>query len=167
MKKPAAFLDRDGTLMEDSGYIGDPDRIRILEGVPEALRLLGDAGFERIVLTNQSGVARGMFGEADVVTVNRALAEGLALRGAGIEAFYYCPHLTDCDCRKPAVGMLRRAVEERGLDLSASVMFGDSMVDIALAGILVNEPPGYAGPSPLYRARSLQDGVRFFLEHVA
>ena len=69
--------------------------------------------------------------------------------------------------------MLRRAVEERGLDLSASVMFGDSMVDIALAanagiaGILVNEPPGYAGPSPLYRARSLQDGVRFFLEHVA
>jgi D-glycero-D-manno-heptose 1,7-bisphosphate phosphatase len=173
VKKPAAFLDRDGTLMEDSGYIGDPRRIRILDGVPEALRALADAGFERIVLTNQSGVARGMFGEADVVTVNRALAEELARRGAGIEAFYYCPHLVDCDCRKPAVGMLRRAVEERGLDLSGSVMFGDSMVDIALAanagiaGILVNEPPDYAGPTPLYRARTLQDGVRFFLEHVA
>ena len=134
MKKPAAFLDRDGTLMDDSGYIGDPHRIRILEGVPEALR---------------------------------------ALRGADIEAFYYCPHLTDCDCRKPAVGMLRRAVEERGLDLSSSVMFGDGLVDMALAanagiaGILVNELPGYAGPPPLYRARSLRDGVRFFLEHVA
>jgi histidinol-phosphate phosphatase family protein len=158
--------------MEDSGFIGDPRRIRVLDGVAEALIALGGAGFERIVITNQSGVARGMFGAPDVENVNRALADELAVRGAGLDAFYYCVHLYGCDCRKPAPGMVRRAVAERGLDLSRSVMFGDRGSDMALAasvgipGILVNELPGYAGPAPLFRARSLREGVRFFLEHV-
>jgi D-glycero-D-manno-heptose 1,7-bisphosphate phosphatase len=171
VKKAAAFLDRDGTLMEDSGYIGDPNRVRVLDGVAEALGALADAGFERIVVTNQSGVARGMFGEADVKQVNRALANELAARGAKIDAFYFCTHLSGCDCRKPAIGMIRRAVEERDLDLPASVMFGDSPGDMALArnagipGVLVNEIPGYEGPPALYRARTLREGVALFLGH--
>ena len=167
----AAFLDRDGTLMEDSGFIGDPRRIRVLDGVPEALRRLAAAGYERIVVTNQSGVARGYFGEPDVEIVNAELARLLAANGASIDAFYYCAHLEGCDCRKPLPGMVRRAVAERDIDLGASVMFGDSSSDMLLAknagipGILVNELPGYAGPPPLYRARTLREGVAFFLEH--
>jgi D-glycero-D-manno-heptose 1,7-bisphosphate phosphatase len=170
VKKPAAFLDRDGTLMEDSGFIGDPNRIRILEGVPEALVALDAAGFERIVVTNQSGVARGLFGEADVRVVNAALARELAARGATLDAFYFCSHLSGCDCRKPELGMIRRALEEREIELEKSVVFGDRGSDIALAknagipGVLVNERPGYDGPPPLYRARSLREGVEFFLE---
>lgn len=172
MKKPAAFLDRDGTLMEDSGFIGDPKRVRVLDGVAEALIALGEAGFERIVVTNQSGIARGFFGDADVRNVHRALADELAARDAALDAFYFCSHVEDCDCRKPAIGMIRRAVEERDLDLPGSVMFGDRGSDMLLAknagipGILVNELPGYDGPPPLHRARSLIEGVRFFLDRV-
>jgi len=112
-----------------------------------------------------------MFGEADVENVHRALAALLAPRGATIDAFYFCAHLEDCDCRKPEPGLVRRAVAERDLDLERSVMFGDRGSDMALArnvgiaGILVNELPRYDGPPPLYRARSLREGVRFFLEH--
>jgi D-glycero-D-manno-heptose 1,7-bisphosphate phosphatase len=158
--------------MEDSGFIGDPRRVRVLDGVAEALVALADAGFERIVVTNQSGVARGLFGEADVVNVNRALADELAVRGATLDAFYYCTHLESCDCRKPLPGMVRKAVAERDIDLERSVVFGDRGSDIALAvaigvpGILVNELPDYDGPPPLHRARTFAEGVRFFLEHV-
>jgi histidinol-phosphate phosphatase family protein len=158
--------------MEDSGFIGDPRRVRVLDGVAEALVALAAAGFERIVVTNQSGVARGLFGEADVVNVNRALADELAVRGATLDAFYYCTHLEACDCRKPLPGMVRKAVAERDIDLERSVVFGDRGSDIALAvavgvpGILVNELPNYDGPPPLHRARTFADGVRFFLDHV-
>ena len=158
--------------MEDSGFIGDPRRVRVLDGVPEALVALAAAGFERIVVTNQSGVARGLFGEADVVNVNRALADELAVRGATLDAFYYCTHLEACDCRKPLPGMVRKAVADRDIDLERSVVFGDRGSDIALAvavgvpGILVNELPNYAGPPPLHRARTFAEGVRFFLDHV-
>jgi D-glycero-D-manno-heptose 1,7-bisphosphate phosphatase len=172
IRKPAAFLDRDGTLMEDSGFIGDPERVRVLEGVPDALRALEAAGLERVVVTNQSGVARGYFDEPDVERVHRALAARLAADGASIDAFYYCSHLSDCDCRKPAPGLVRRAVAERDLDLARSVVFGDRGSDIGLAlaagvpGILVNPYGVYDGPEPLYRAASLAEGVRFFLERV-
>ncbi len=170
--KAAAFLDRDGTLMVDSGFIGDPGRVRVLEGVAEALVALAEAGFERIVVTNQSGVARGRFGEADVVDVNRALADELAVRGASLDAFYFCPHLERCDCRKPQTGMVRRAVAERDIDLERSVVFGDRGSDIALAvalgipGILVNELPNYDGPEPFHRAPTFAAGVRYYLEAI-
>ncbi len=158
--------------MEDSGYIGDPARIRLLEGVAEALVALDAAGYERIVVTNQSGVARGMFGEPDVVNVNRALAEELAVRGASLDAFYFCAHLSGCDCRKPNTGMIDRAVRERDIDLAHSVVFGDRAGDIALAhnagidGILVNAFEPYEGPEPLHRTPTLREGVAFFLERL-
>src|SRR5580704_2916133 len=120
----AAFLDRDGTLMEDSGFIGDPKRVRVLNGVVEALRRLAEAGYERVVVTNQSGVARGFFGDADVERVNAELARQLERDGASIDAFYFCSHLEGCDCRKPLPGLIRRAVAERGIDLRQSVVFG-------------------------------------------
>ncbi|MBC5810262.1 MAG: HAD family hydrolase [Candidatus Eremiobacteraeota bacterium] len=171
--KAAAFLDRDGTLMDDSGFIGDPERIRVLDGVPEALRLLGAAGFARIVVTNQSGVARGFFGEPDVERVHAALSQRLANDDAAIDAYYYCTHLDDgCDCRKPLPGLAERAVREHDLDLERSVVFGDRAGDMLLAkalgipGILVNAYGVYEGPEPLYRVRTLLDGVRFFLARV-
>jgi len=173
VRRPAAFLDRDGTLMVDTGFIGDPARIEVLPGVGEALELLEAAGFARIVVTNQSGVARGMFGAPDVENVNRALAERLAVEGAGFDAFYYCTHLdAGCDCRKPAPGMVRRAVAEHDLDLGRSVVFGDRGSDVALAtqlgidAVLVNARPPYAGPSPLLEAPSFLVGVRAYLDLV-
>jgi histidinol-phosphate phosphatase family protein len=170
---PAAFLDRDGTLMEDSGYVGDPRRVRVLPGVAEALRALGAAGYQRIVVTNQSGVARGLFAEPDVESVHRALSAALAAEGAAVDGYYYCTHLEACACRKPLPGMVERAVAERALDLSRSVVFGDRAGDIGLAvglglpGILVGTTLAYAGPEPLYRARDLLEGVRFYLTHAA
>ncbi len=157
--------------MVDSGFVGDPKRIEVLDGVAEALVALEAAGYERVVVTNQSGVARGMFGESDVERVNRALADELAARGATIDAFYFCTHLVGCDCRKPDTGLVRRAAAERRIDLARSVVFGDRATDMGLAqnadlpGILVNEAPGYDGPPPLFRARTLLEGVRFFLDH--
>jgi D-glycero-D-manno-heptose 1,7-bisphosphate phosphatase len=167
----AAFLDRDGTLMEDSGFIGDPRRVSVLAGVAEGLRLLADAGYARIVVTNQSGVARGFFGEPDVQRVNAELARRLAMEGVTIDAFYYCVHLDGCDCRKPLPGLVRRAVDEREVELAESVLFGDRGSDIALAqavgvpGILVNQLGAYDGPEPTFRARDLLEGVRFFLSY--
>jgi histidinol-phosphate phosphatase family protein len=171
-KKRAAFLDRDGTLMEDSGFVGDPKRVRVLDGVAEALRRLAEAGYERVVVTNQSGVARGFFADADVESVNAELARRLESGGASIDAFYYCTHLEGCDCRKPLPGLIHRAVADRALDLSESVMFGDRAGDVELAhavgipAVLVNAKEPYVGPEPLVRTRSLLAGVDFFLRHV-
>ncbi len=169
---PAAFLDRDGTLMHDSGFIGDPKRIEILPGVAQALTLLADAGFLRIVITNQSGVARGFFGETDVERVNAELGRLLAVEGASLDAVYYCAHLEDCRCRKPQTGLVDRAVREHAIDRERSVVFGDRGSDIQLAvnaglpGVLVNELPNYVGPEPIWRAKSLLEGVRWYLETV-
>jgi histidinol-phosphate phosphatase family protein len=170
-RKAAAFLDRDGTLMLDSGYVGSPDRVRVLEGVAQALRLLESAGFERIVVTNQSGVARGFFGKSDVELVHAALADRLALEGATINAFYYCSHLETCNCRKPLPGMVERAVRERNIDLQRSVVFGDRGSDIELArnlgipGILISSSAeAYVGPAPTFAALSMLEGVRRLLK---
>jgi len=172
-RKAAAFLDRDGTLMHDSGYVGSPDRVRVLDGVPEALRLLESAGFERVVVTNQSGVARGFFGESDVEIVNATLAKLLAVEGAAISAFYFCPHLEACDCRKPLTGMVERAVRERTIDIRRSVVFGDQASDIGLAhnlgipGIrIASSGQGYVGPPPAFTASSMLEGVRRLLKEL-
>jgi len=173
VSRPAAFLDRDGTLMVDSGFIGDPNRIEMLPGVAEALALLEAAGYARIVVTNQSGVARGMFGAPDVENVHRALAQRLAAEGASLDAFYYCAHLgAGCDCRKPAPGMIRRAAAEHDLDLARSVVFGDRGSDVALGtqlgidAVLVNARLPYDGPPPLLEAPTFLAGVRTYLELV-
>jgi D-glycero-D-manno-heptose 1,7-bisphosphate phosphatase len=147
--------------------------VQVLDGVPEALRLLEEAGFERVVVTNQSGVARGLFGESDVERVNAALAERVSAYDATIDAFYFCRHLKECDCRKPLTGMVERAVRERNIDLRRSVVFGDRGSDVALAhnlgipGILITAPGEmYAGPEPAFEVPSLLEGVRRYLKEL-
>ncbi|MBV8074298.1 MAG: HAD family hydrolase [Candidatus Eremiobacteraeota bacterium] len=172
LSRPAAFLDRDGVLIEDTGFIGDPSAIRILPDVSRALRRLEDAGFARIVVTNQSGVARGFFDLDAVQRVNSALAEHLATDGARIDAFYVCPHHDEeCECRKPLPGLVQRAVAEHGLRLAGSAVVGDRGSDIALAhavgipGILVDSVYPYAGPDPDLRVASLNEAVDWMTTH--
>ena len=140
--RPAAFLDRDGTIIEDPGYLSDPDGIRFIPGAVEALRALQAAGFRLIVVSNQAGVARGLFSEREVHTVNNRLKALLAEAGVHLDAIYYCPHhpehglpeyRRDCRWRKPGPGMIRRAAREFPLDLSRSVIFGDHLSDAAVA----------------------------------
>ena len=174
MSRPAAFLDRDGTIIDDVGFIGKPEQIAILPGAPEALRLLEENGFARIVISNQSGIARRLLSEADVNAVNAALQVQLAACGASIDAFYYCPHLdAGCECRKPLPGLVRRAAHEHDLAIAASVMIGDRGADIGVAhalgipGILIaSERYPYSGPEPSARVASLLDAARWTTERV-
>jgi histidinol-phosphate phosphatase family protein len=176
MTRPAAFLDRDGTLMEDAGFVGDPARISVLPTAAEALRLLEAAGYARIVVSNQSGVARKYFTAADVERVHAELAARLARAGGTVDAWYFCTHYDDgCDCRKPAPGMIRRAVAEHDLALPGSVVVGDRGSDIALAhgvgipGILLPSPEGmsYDGPTPDFTAATLLDAAHWIVSRDA
>ena len=131
--RPSVFLDRDGTLIEEVGYLGDPDGVVVLSGVPEALQRLRDAGFALVVVSNQAGVARGYFTEEDVLAVNRRLAELLEAEGIRLDAWHFCVHHPDhggpCECRKPEPGMLRDAARQLDLDLSRSWIVGDHPSD--------------------------------------
>jgi len=135
--RPAVFLDRDGTVIEEVGHLGEPERVAILPGVPAALRGLSDAGFALVLVTNQAGVARGMFTEEDVAAVNARTAELLAAEGVSLDGIYHCPHHPDftgpCDCRKPEPGMLKSAARDLDLDLGASWMVGDHPSDAGAA----------------------------------
>lgn len=135
----AVFLDRDGTMIEDVDYLTEVEQIRILPGVPAALRRLREAGYLLLVVTNQSAVARGMLTEAKLADIHAELNRRLAADGAEVDAFYYCPHLPDgvvegyarvCDCRKPAAGLFRRAAREWGVETERSYAVGDSERDV-------------------------------------
>jgi D-glycero-D-manno-heptose 1,7-bisphosphate phosphatase len=135
----AVFLDKDGTLIENVPYNVDPARIRLSPGASEALASLSRSAFRLIVVSNQPGVALGLFPERALRGVNACLRELLAQAGARLDAFYYCPHFPEgklarysraCDCRKPGPGMLLRAAQERGVDLTRSWMIGDILDDI-------------------------------------
>lgn len=135
------FLDKDGTLIEDLPYNVDPRRVRFAPGAREAVRLLSAAGYRLIVATNQAGIARGYFSEAELRAVERHLAAELAALGAALDGFLYCPHLPEgvneyaieCDCRKPAPGLIRRAVDELGVRTDRAWFVGDTWMDV-LAG---------------------------------
>jgi D-glycero-D-manno-heptose 1,7-bisphosphate phosphatase len=136
---PAVFFDRDGTLIEEVGYLDRVERVALFPWTIDAIRVLRRAGYRIVVVTNQAGVARGYFDEAHVADVHRHLADRFAAAGAPVDAFHYCPHhpeatleayRTICDCRKPAPGLLRRAAAELGLDLSQSFMVGDRWLDV-------------------------------------
>jgi len=139
MADPAVFVDRDGTLMEDSGYLVDPGKIRLLPGVVLALKALSMVGFKIIVVTNQSAVARGMGSEDDVQKVNDKLRDILGKKAARIDAVYSCPYhpegtveeySRESELRKPSPGMLLQAAGDLNLDLKSSWMIGDSLRDI-------------------------------------
>jgi D-glycero-D-manno-heptose 1,7-bisphosphate phosphatase len=133
--RPAVFLDRDGTIAEEVGYLNHVSRFRMFSFVPAAIRGLNEAKYPAIVITNQSGVGRGYFPESLVHAVHELMTTQLAKEGARIDALYYCPHKSDdaCLCRKPKPGMLERAAREHGLDLRRSFVVGDRYGDIELA----------------------------------
>lgn len=130
----AFFLDRDGVVNEELDYLYQPEKVVILPGVAAALRRLHQEGFLTIVVTNQSGVARGMYGERDVHAVHDRIRELLAADGATVDGFYYCPHHpkfgTPCDCRKPRPGMLLAACRDFDIGPARSAMAGDRLSDI-------------------------------------
>ncbi len=138
----AVVLDRDGTVNEEVGYLADLARLRLISGAGAAIRRLNEAGFKVVLVTNQSGVARGYFSENLVHEAHARLAAMLSPEGARIDAVYYCPHhptagnsryTMDCDCRKPRTGLIDRAVKELTLDVNHSYMVGDKWSDIELA----------------------------------
>ena len=135
--RPAIFLDRDGTLIEDRHYLRDPDQVHLLPGASEAVRRLNVAAIPAVVVTNQSGIARGLLTEADYAATVRRLDELLAAAGARLDGHYHCPHLPDvtgpCDCRKPGPLLYERAARDLDLDLPASWWVGDRERDLGAA----------------------------------
>ncbi|MCA1686349.1 MAG: HAD family hydrolase, partial [Planctomycetia bacterium] len=140
--RPAAFLDRDGTIIEHVHYLADPGLVRLLPGAAEAIRRLREAGFACVVVTNQSAIGRGMLTDEGLGLIHDEMNRQLAAEGAAVDAIYYCPDAPAVDDRavveladrKPGPGMLFRAAERLGLDLDASWMVGDLISDV-LAGV--------------------------------
>lgn len=141
-RQSAVFIDRDGTLNEDIGYVSNPEELILFPFAAEAVRLINRAGIKAIVITNQSGIARGMCSEQTLSTIHSAMLDRLASQGAVIDAIYYCPHhprigepryRIDCDCRKPRTGMLDAATRDHNIDLASSFVIGDKASDMELA----------------------------------
>ena len=129
------FLDRDGTLNRDVPYCSRPEDLELLPTVPEGIKLLNQHGLRVVVVTNQSGVARGYFTEQTLQRIHQKLRDELAKAGAYVDAIYYCPHHPDeqCQCRKPNPGLLYRAASELQIDLASSYVIGDRLVDVTAA----------------------------------
>ncbi|MBN2397225.1 MAG: D-glycero-beta-D-manno-heptose 1,7-bisphosphate 7-phosphatase [Deltaproteobacteria bacterium] len=182
-KDGAVFLDRDGTINEEVGYLDSLNKLRIFPAAFEAVRMINESGMRVVVVTNQSGVARGLFDEAFVERVHQQVRKRFREQGAVIDRFYYCPHHPTegigryrlaCGCRKPEPGMLLRASQDLGIDLSASYVVGDTARDIELAhrcgstGILVRTGYGMdealSGVNPAYIADDILDAARWILE---
>lgn len=136
--KRAVFIDRDGTINVEKEYLYLSDEFEFIPGAAKAIRLLNEAGFLVVVVTNQSGVARGYYTEEDVHLLHRHISTLLELDGSRVDAWYYCPHHPEgrgsyalpCRCRKPQPGMLREAALRFDIDLEASIMIGDKLVDV-------------------------------------
>jgi len=137
--KKAFFLDRDGTLIEENQYISSPEQIEIIDGNFDAIRLMNEAGYLVIIISNQSGVARGYFKEDTVPIINSSIEKIFADKNCTIDAFYYCPHFPEgivpeysiiCDCRKPKTGLIKQAEKDFDIDLSKSYFIGDRLTDV-------------------------------------
>ncbi len=188
MKKPAVFIDRDGTINEQRGYINHISRFKIIPGVEDAIRLLNQNNFLAIVVSNQSGVARGFYPIELVHEVHALMKQLLEENGSFLDAIFFCPHHPDgvipeytrkCNCRKPGTGLIDQACRSFDIDLSNSYVVGDLYSDMELAeragvrGILVKTGYGlgeieYTLPTkprkPLYVAENLLDAVNWILD---
>ena len=151
-RRIAVFLDRDGTISEDVDYLDNADMLRLIPRAAEAIRLINESGLLAVVVTNQSGLARGYFTEPVLKDVHNRMELLLKAEGAHVDKIYYCPHhpevglpeyLLDCECRKPRTGMIDAAAKDLNIDVSCSYVVGDKIIDIELAnkagarGILV------------------------------
>ncbi len=178
----AVFLDRDGTINEEVGYLDSLEKLRIFSAAFDAVRMINTSGMKVVVVTNQSGVARGFFDEAFLKTVHEHMRKTFQERGAFIDRFYYCPHhptegvgryRVSCGCRKPEPGMLLQASEELDIDLSSSYMVGDTARDMESAtragatGILVKTGYGrevaLSGIGAAYIAEDILDAAQWIL----
>jgi len=189
---PAVFIDRDGTLSEEIGYVNHVSRFKLLEKSAAAIKKLNEANMPAVLVTNQAGVARGYFPERLIADVHARMNELLAAGGAKLDGIYYCPHhptageppyRMDCDCRKPKTGLIDRAAAEMGLDVARSYMIGDKLSDVALAkrsgcaaGILVLTGYGRGdwefnsereGVEPDFIAEDLLEAVDWLLKDLA
>ena len=183
----AIFIDRDGTLNEDIGYVSSPDQLTLYPWAAEAVRLINKAELKAIVITNQSGIARGIYTEETLNAIHQKMIEELAMQGAKLDGVYYCPHhpkigdaryRIECDCRKPKTGMLDRAAREQDIDLSRSFVIGDKASDINLAlnagaraalvmsgyGRDTQAHPDLFPCEPTFVAETLLDAVRLILD---
>ncbi len=183
----AVFLDRDGTVNEEVGYLNDLEKLRLIPGAGQAIRRLSEAGFKVILVTNQSGVARGYFPERLVHEAHVRLEEMLKADGARVDAVYFCPHhpsagnslyTRECDCRKPKTGLIDRAVKDFGIDRGHSYMVGDKWSDVELgqrAGVhailvesgFAHDDPGNKRPEQLrdpdFTARDITEAARWII----
>jgi D-glycero-D-manno-heptose 1,7-bisphosphate phosphatase len=182
LSRPAAFLDRDGVLVRDTGYVHRIEDLEILPGVPEALRLLHDQGFLLIVISNQAGVARGYYTTADVDRFHEAMQERLEKDlGFRLDAIYYCPHhpmgsvleySMTCSCRKPGTALLEKAGQDFSIDWDRSIMVGDRASDIecglkaGVMGIQIesDQYEGHAGPH--VQVRDLLEAAQWTLKNM-
>lgn len=128
-KRPAAFIDRDGTLVEEVNYLSKVEDLQLFPSTAEAINLLKRHGFRVVVVTNQSGIGRNMYSESEMHSIHDEMQHQL---DGAIDAFYFCPHLPDegCRCRKPALGMIEDAVSELNIELEGSWMIGDKKIDV-------------------------------------
>ena len=172
----AVFLDRDGTIARDVPYCSRPEDLEILPTVPQAIRLLNQHGFKVVVVTNQSGVARGYFSKEILRNIHDKMLDELARQDANIDAIYYCPHHPDdnCQCRKPKTGLLTQAAMEHNIELSTSFMVGDTEIDIVSGNtvncktILVTTGPKRGEDvvtRPDYIAESLLDASQWIIRY--
>jgi D-glycero-D-manno-heptose 1,7-bisphosphate phosphatase len=173
-RRPAVFLDRDGTLVRDTGYLGDPADVALLPTAAEAVARLNAAGLRAIVVTNQSGIARGFFTAEDYERVRERLDALLEVEDAHLDDSFHCPHHPDvtgpCECRKPGTLLYRQAASRYGIDLARSAYIGDRWRDVAAAvefggrGFLV--PSEGTPPNELARARDEVEVAGSVLEAV-
>ena len=173
------FLDRDGTLnRDDEGYLADPDRVVLLPGATEAVRSLNAAGIKAVVVTNQSGMSRGLISQEALARIHERLIALLAAGGAMLDGIFVCPHRPEhgCACRKPGTELALRAARDLGVDPARSAMIGDQAADVALAhrlggrAVLVLTGHGTRtdaewadAPRPHYIARDVHDGVQWLI----
>lgn len=176
-KNIAVFLDRDGTINEDTGYIDSPERLVFIDGAASAIKKLNSKGFKVIVITNQSGIGRGYFSKEAADAVNKKLEDVLEKQSAHLDGIYYCPHHPDdnCECRKPKIGLLEKARKDLDIDFKKSYVVGDKISDVELAhniggkGILVltgsgKEHKGLIKSKPSYIAHNLKDAVEWIIK---
>ncbi|HYA14662.1 MAG TPA: HAD family hydrolase [Syntrophales bacterium] len=190
MKKyEAVFLDRDGTINEEVGYLDSIDKLKIFANTVEAIKMVNESGMKAVVITNQSGIARGYFSEEFVKKIHARIQKTLKAKGAFIDAFYYCPHHPEgvgiyqqsCECRKPEAGLLIAASQDMDIDLTRSYVVGDMVKDIQMAikveakGILVKTGYGLdviqkdlksslaENYQPSYIAEDILDAVKWIM----
>lgn len=172
--QPAVFMDRDGTLNEDPGFVHRPENLELKPGVPEGLHLLAETDVALVVVTNQSGIARNKFAATDMHRFHDALEERLGELDLELDGIYWCPHYPDegesspsCGCRKPQPGMLHEAAEDLDLALERSFMIGDRITDVhagqavGCTSVLVTDEPEPSVGEPDYLATTFLEAARF------